>query len=184
MFVLPHCCCALLSTGWFTKVGKISLLPSSAVLHEDAIPVKYSLLTLGPAFYPVPSVLQLSWNPFNLRKICCLWQSLPSLVIILLQVLCGSIQRSQCLPQPIIVSGSCCTVRKHFWDDSAPSHPASLWWLQLPTMTMSCSIRHRTGRWRHCQPSRGLLWLLCCRLLPGNNQQEEFMDQMCCLSAC
>lgn len=95
-FIIPHCCCAFLSTGWFTKVGKIPLLPSSALFHEAATPVKHSLLTPGPAFYPVPAVHPLSWNAFNVRKIHCSWQSLPSLVITALQVLCGSIQISHC----------------------------------------------------------------------------------------
>lgn len=132
----------------------------------DAIPVKYSLLTLSPAFYPIPSARPLSWNAFNLRKIWCLWQSLPSLVITALQVLYGNIQSFQCLSQPSTVSGSYSTVGKHFWDDSAPSHAVSLWWLQLPTMTMSCSIRHRTSQGGTANPPGaycGTRFIGCCQ---------------------
>lgn len=51
-----------------------------------------------------------------------------------------------------------------------------LWLLQQPVMTTSWHIRPRASRWRHCQPSRSLLWYSFYTLLPENNQQEEIMD--------
>lgn len=110
------------SLGCFKKMGKISLSPSSAVFHVNTIPVKPSLLIVDPSFHPIPSVHLLLWNAFNLRKICCLWQSVPSLVITAFQVLYGNIQTFWCLSQVNTVSESYSAVGKRFWDDSAPSH--------------------------------------------------------------
>lgn len=119
------------------------------MFHQDAIPVKYSLLTPGPAFYPVPSVLLLSWNSSNLQKYVA--HGIPSLPWWLL--LCRAKSRASSVSHSQFLC----------WG-AAPLSEALLGWQCCLSSSVSGGneLQHQAQNqeWRHCQPP---LWLLYCR---------------------